>query len=386
MAKKSYTPTFRQEFLEELGRFSGSILEFCAREGVSRQTGYSWRARLEAAGLEGLETRSSAPRVCPHATPEDVVRRILAARKLHPTWGPRKLRAWMLEQEPTLELPAASTMGEILKRAGMIPPRRRRQRVPRYSAPFSKVEAPNDVWTVDFKGQFHTRDGRLCYPLTIADAHSRFLLRCDAYLAPDASCIASFVSAFEEYGLPLAVRSDNGSPFVGSRSPAGLSTLSVWLIRLGITPERIAPGCPWQNGRHERMHRTLKAEATEPAQANRNVQQRVFNRFRQEFNGERPHESLGQKPPATVYRPSKRPFHKTLLELEYPEDFELRSVSNSGHFSWRGKVFWLSTTLAGEVVGLKPVGEGVFEVYFSTFLLGTLHERNLDLGIVKAKG
>lgn len=386
MAKKSYTANFRRDFLEALEKCEGSFLEHCIRWGVSRQTGYDWATRFHTGGIEGLETRSSAPHECTHETPAGVVQQILAARKLHPTWGPRKLRPWMLTQLPSLELPAPSTMGEILKRAGMVSSRRRRQRVPRYSAPFSTVQAPNDVWTVDFKGQFHTRDGKLCYPLTIADAHSRFLIRCDAYLAPDASCKASFVSAFEEYGMPLAIRSDNGSPFVGSRSPAGLSTLSVWLLRLGILPERITPASPWENGRHERMHRTLKAETTKPPQANRNVQQRAFNRFRHEFNHERPHEALGQKPPATAYNASRRSYPKTLPDIEYPDDFELRSVATCGHFRWRGKSIWLSTTMAGEVVGLKPIDDGIYQVYFAHFLLGTLHERNLSAGLVKSGG
>lgn len=383
MAKRSYTAGFRRDFIQAWSRFTGIFLEHCIRWGVSRQTGYDWVTRWEAHGDEGMETRSSAPHQCPHAVADDIVQHVLAARKLHPTWGPRKLRPWLLAQTPSLTLPAPSTMGEILKRAGMVPTRRRRQRVPRYSEPFSTVQAPNDVWTVDFKGQFHTRDGKPCYPLTIADAHSRFLIRCDAYLAPDASCKDSFVSAFEEYGLPLAIRSDNGTPFVGSRSPAGLSTLSVWFVRLGIVHERIALGSPWENGRHERMHRTLKEEATEPPQANRNVQQRQFNRFRHEFNHERPHESLGQRPPATAYNSSARSYPKRLLELEYPDDFELRSVSASGHIGWRGKHIWLSSTLGGQLVGLKPISDDAYEVYFGPILLGTLYDRCLHVGLVK---
>ena len=383
MAKKIYTLRFRQEFIESWRGSTGTFLDHCGRWGVSRETGYDWLERVEVGGFEGLAAKSSAPHECPHATASDIVELVLAARKLHPTWGPRKLGPWIRARQPKASLPAPSTMGEILKRAGLVPERRRRKRTPRYSEPFSAVEAPNDVWTTDFKGQFATRDGALCYPLTIADAHSRFLIRCDAYRSPDASSKASFESAFAEFGLPRAIRSDNGTPFVGSRAPAGLSVLSVWWIRLGIVPERIAPASPWENGRHERMHRTLKEEATKPPQANHNVQQRAFNAFRHEFNHERPHESLGQKPPVTAYNKSSRPYPKKLPEIEYPDGYELRSVSPDGHFRWRGRSCWLTSTLAGEVIGLKPVSDVVVEVYFGPILLGTLHYDRPKLGLVR---
>jgi transposase InsO family protein len=206
-------------------------------------------------------------------------------------------------------------MGDILKRAGLVPPRRRRARAVRHTEPFSEVAAPNDVWTADFKGQFRTGDGKLCYPLTLVDSHSRFLLRCDAYPSTDASVKASFESAFIEYGMPRVIRTDNGTPFAFTRAAGGLTTLSAWWVKLGVVPERIAPASPWQNGRHERMHRTLKAEATRPPRANRRAQQRAFNLFRYEFNHERPHEALGQKPPASIYNPSKRTYPTKLPEL-----------------------------------------------------------------------
>jgi transposase InsO family protein len=310
---------------------------------------------------------------------------VIAARKMHPSWGPRKLGPWILTRKPGVELPAASTMGDILKRAGLVPPRKRRKRTPGInSEPFVGVEAPNDVWTADFKGQFHTRDGLLCYPLTLVDSYSRFLLRCDAFGAPDGSARASFEAAFIEYGLPRAIRSDNGTPFAVSRAPAGLSTLSVWWIRLGIMPERIAPASPWENGRHERVHRTMKEEATEPPQANRRVQQRVFNAFREEFNQERPHEALGQKPPATAYNKSSRPYPKKLPELAYPDDYELRRVNNSGSIGWHGRLLFVSNALNYETVGLKQTSELTWEVYFGPILLGTLSSQRLDLGLIRA--
>jgi putative transposase len=383
MTKKIYTVRFRQEFIEAWTKYTGTFSEHCDRWNVSRQSAYDWLERVRLSGFDGLVTKSSAPHHCPHETPNEIVELVIAARKLHPTWGPRKLRPWLLTRHRDIELPAPSTMGEILKRAGLVPKRRRRQRMAVYSAPFANVEAPNDVWTTDFKGQFHTRDGKLCYPLTIADAHSRFFLRCDGYLVPDESARASFESAFIEFGLPGAIRSDNGTPFCGSRAPAGLSTLSVWWIRLGIMPERIEPASPWQNGRHERMHRTLKEDATRPPQANLKAQQRAFDAFRYEYNHERPHESLDQKPPVSVYNKSSRPYPKKLPELQYSDEHVLRGVSTCGHFRWRGRRYWLSSTLAGEVIGLKPASDGVWDVHFGPILLGTLHDDRPELGLVR---
>jgi transposase InsO family protein len=383
MSKKIYSVTFRQDFIEKWTRFPGTFVEHCERFGVSRQSGYDWLDRVYTSGMEGLETRSFAPHTVPHATSDDVARLVIAARRLHPTWGPRKLGPWLEERHPDVELPVASTMGEILKRAGLVAKRRRRSRTARFTEPFSEVNAPNDVWTADFKGQFHTRDGAWCYPLTLADAYSRFLLRCDAYLSPDAAVRASFESAFREFGLPRAIRTDNGTPFAATRAPAGVSALSVWWIRLGILPERIAPASPWQNGRHERMHRTLKAEATEPAQANRNVQQRRFNSFRDEYNHERPHEALGQKPPETAYTASRRPYSTKLPELVYPNDFVLRQVTGAGRVRWCGRNVWLTATLAGEVVGLQQVSERTWKMFFGPILLGTLDEDRAALGLIR---
>lgn len=383
MAKKIYTVRFRQDFIEAWTRSTATFIEHCERFGVSRQSGYDWLEKVRLGGFEGLETKSSAPHECPHATSDEIAELVIAARKMHPTWGPRKLGPWLLGKKPDVKLPAASTMGGILKRAGLVSPRKRRKRTPRYSEPFVAVEAPNDVWTADFKGQFHTRDGLLCYPLTIADCYSRFLLRCDAYKSPDASARASFESAFIEFGLPRAIRTDNGTPFAVSRAPAGISALSVWWVRLGIVPERITPASPWENGRHERMHRTLKEETTQPPQANRNVQQRVFNAFRHEFNHERPHESLGQKPPVTAYNKSSRAYPTKLPELVYPDDYELRRVSNGGNISWLGRRLFVSNSLMHEVVGLKQTTEFTWELYFGPILLGTLSSERPELGLIR---
>jgi putative transposase len=386
MTKKTYTRLFRQQFVETWFATSGetTFIQHCERFGVSRQAGYEWVQKFHDEGMDGLETKSSAPGACPHETDAEIVDQLIAARRAHPTWGPRKLKAWLEQGTPwDLELPAPSTIGDILKRAGLVPTRRRRSRTVRHSLPFREVQAPNDVWTTDFKGQFRTRDGRLCYPLTLVDCFSRYLLRCDAYPSANAAARASFEAAFIEYGMPTAIRSDNGVPFAIPAAPAGLSPLSVWWIRLGITPERIAPASPWQNGRHERMHRTLKTEATQPPQANRKQQQRTFDAFRAEFNGIRPHEALGQKPPRAAYNRSKRRYPKRLPELEYGDEFQIRRVSDAGLISWEGHRLFLSNVLRGELVGLKQTKVTVSELYFGPVLLGTLDSSKPERGLVR---
>jgi transposase InsO family protein len=282
-----------------------------------------------------------------------------------------------------VELPALSTMTAILHRYGLIEPRRRRQRTPPYTQPFAAVTAPNDAWSIDFKGQFRTTDGQWCYPLTLTDNFSRYLFRCDAYpstaeLGARKSCEA----AFREFGLPWVIRSDNGTPFA-STAPGGLSHLSVWWVRLGILPERIAPGKPAQNGRHERMHRTLKAEAIDPPRATRSLQQRAFNLFRREYNDERPHESIGMVPPATRHVKSPRPFPRRLPELQYPDTYELRRVGYSGHIKWRNRTVYITEVLSGEVVGLTQTSDELWDVYFGRVRLGALNMKRPDLGLLR---
>ena len=382
MSKKLYTSRFRQSFVDAWDDSDHSFVDHCARFGVPRQTGYEWLAKQRSGGHDALQTRSSAPLSCPHATSDDIVQVVIAARKLHPTWGPRKLGPWLLVRDPKLELPAPSTMGEILKRAGLVPQRRRRRRAPPYAQPFAKAAAPNDVWTADFKGQFRLGNGTLCYPLTIADAFSRYLIRCDAYPSPDATARASFESAFREYGLPSVIHTDNGTPF-SSTAPGGLSKLSAWWVRLGIVPERSAPAHPWENGRHERMHRTLKADCTNPPRNSQPVQQRAFNAFRREYNHERPHEVHGQKPPATAYNASPRPYPRRVPELEYSDAYELRRVSLYGHFKWNGRHVFVSETVAGEVIGLKRTEEHSWDVFFGPILLGYVSDLRPDLGLIR---
>jgi putative transposase len=387
MTKKRYTRLFRQQFVERwfLSREELAFIDHCERFGVPRATAYEWLERYEALGPNGLDDRSSAPRSSPHATSADLVELILDARRQHPTWGPRKLRVWLDDSVPfSRELPAPSTIGDILKRGGLIPATRRRPRPHRYATAYTNGTAPNDVWTTDFKGHFRLLDGHYCYPLTLVDSFSRFILRCDAYRSTGIACRRSFERAFIEYGLPRVIRSDNGSPFASTRSLAGLSKLSVWWVRLGILPERIKPASPWENGSHERMHRTLKQEATDPPQANRTRQQKSFDVFRREFNDERPHEALGMKPPTKFYAASSRPYPNKLVELEYPTTHLLRRVSDVGIISWEGHRVFLSSVLAGQVVALQQVSETSWALYFGPILLGTLDEMNPELGVLQA--
>ena len=329
--------TERGRFVDDAHRGLFSMTELCTRYDISRKTGYKWLDRYDAQGREGLRDGSHAPQTCPHKISEEVARALCEGRRAHPTWGPRKLLRWLGRHQPALRLPAISTAGDLLAREGLVKKRvrRRRYRHPGLVAPVP--QHPNDQWTSDFKGHFRTGDGRYCYPLTVADLHSRLLLGCDALLSTQGrEAYPCFEALFREYGLPAAIRTDNGVPFA-STGLHGLSRLNVWWMRLGIQHHRIRPASPQENGAHERMHRTLKREATRPAAANRHRQQLAFDRFRQEYNEDRPHEALGDSTPASVYRPSPRPFPDRLPAIEYPGHFQVRFVSTAGTFRVRNR-------------------------------------------------
>lgn len=282
-----------------------SMTELCQRFGVSRPTGYKWLGRYREEGLPALADRSRAPKRCPHQTPPEIEALLIACRKKHPRWGPKKLLAYLQRRHPDLALPAASTIGAILKRHGLTQPRRPWRSVRHPGASSLETTAPNQVWTADFKGQFKTLDGVYCYPLTLCDAHSRFVLRVEALLSvKQKGAFPVFEHLFRKRGLPKAIRTDNGVPFA-TQALCGLSRLSVWWIKLSVDHQRIEPGRPQQNGRHERMHRTLKAETTRPSEKNRFEQQGRFDRFQREFNRERPHEALSGDVPASSYEASK---------------------------------------------------------------------------------
>jgi transposase InsO family protein len=347
-----------------------AMSELCTRFGISRKTGYKWLARYAAEGLDGLIAHSRAPHACPHQTSAPAEAALVQARKAHPHWGPKKLVVYLARTQPDLELPAPSTAGEILQRAGLVTRRTRRRPSQHPGGVTLQAETPNAVWMADFKGEFLTGDGQWCWPLTATDAHSRFLLCCQGLASKHlAETQAVFRRLFVEYGLPQAIRTDNGTPFV-SHAIGGLSRLNIWWLKLGIQHQRIRPGCPQENGRHERMHRTLKAETTRPPARDRASQQVLFDQFSSIFNYERPHEALGQQTPSTLYTPALRVFPATLPTPEYGGHFQVRRVDASGCMSFRGNKLFISEALVGEDVGLEEVDEGIWSVHFYTVLLG----------------
>jgi transposase InsO family protein len=347
----------------------------CRRFGISRPTGIKWLRRYQRESLPGLLDRSRAPRNHPQQMPRELAALILDLRQQHGTWGPRKLRAWLIDHYAGLRWPAASTIGDLLRRHQVTARPHRVWRTPPATAPFGTCQAPNDLWCADFKGWFRTGDGARCEPLTLSDAYSRYLLRCQALPRIRQDWVRAVLeSAFRQYGLPRAIRTDNGPPFA-SQGLGGLSRLSIWWLKLGITVERIAPGAPQQNGRHERLHRTLKAETARPPQADLGSQQSAFEAFRRTYNEERPHEALGQRPPATAYRPSERLYPPRLPVVEYPAGGEVRVVRGDGSIKWRGDLLFVSELLKGEPVALTAVAEGRWLLSFCTCPLAVLDEQ-----------
>jgi putative transposase len=353
----------RMQFVTAMLADEDSMTALCEEYKVSRKTGYKWLARYRAEGAAGLAERSRAPHVVPWAITQAQAEAIVGMRRQHPSWGPKKLRAKLIVRAPEQTWPVRSTIGDLLRRAGLSRRRRRRARATPTLGGLSPAVSANDVWCVDFKGWFNTGDGARCNPLTVTDAFSRYLLCC-AITTPDHDgCRHHFERLFRDYGLPWVIRSDNGPPFA-SVGVGGLSRLSIWWIKLGITPERITPGKPQQNGRHERMHKTLKAETASPPAANLGAQQQRFERFRAEFNCERPHEALGQTVPAAHYSRSPRPYPKRLADPAYPANFDLRRVRGNGELKWQGELVYVSKTLTGEVIGLTETDEGDAAVWF----------------------
>lgn len=377
--KETYPLEERKRFIEDWLRagVATNVAALCRLYGISRRTGYKWLERFRQGGWPELEDRSHAAHRQPRRIPEPVERRLLEARRRHPSWGPKKLRAWLESKEPKTSWPAASTIGEALKRAGLVRGRKRMRRLAEAApSPLREPEAPNDLWTIDYKGQFRTGDGVWCYPLTVVDGYSRFLLNCTAHVGTSyAEARRGLEQLFLERGLPRRIRSDNGSPFA-SIGAGRLSRLNVWWLKLGIAVERIEPGKPQQNGRHERMHRTLKAETVRPPAGDRRRQQRRFDRFRQEYNQERPHEALGQRPPAAFYAPATRAYPSELADLDYPGHWERRRVRHDGRIKFLGKKYFLSEALARELVGLVEVDEAIWQIWFGPVELALFDAAN----------
>ena len=362
----------RKELIQRCLKGEESIAELSRQYGVARETVYKWLRRFRQDGIAGLNELSRAPQHHGRALSEDSAERIVSVRRLHPRWGPRKILAALEREDPEYAWPAASTIGDLLKREGLVIGRRKRRRVPSYTQPLSHAETCNQVWCADFKGWFRCGNGERCDPLTVTDGYSRFLLRLQHVPKTDGENVrGGFEMAFRECGLPDAIRTDNGPPFA-SKAPAGLSRLSMWWLRLGIAHERIDPGCPQQNGRHERMHLTLKQETAHPPRANLRQQQVAFRAFREEYNHQRPHEALGNRTPADVYTPSCKPYPSRLPEPEYPAGAQLRWVSQQGSVKWKCRRTFLSAVLAREAVGLVEVDDELFEVYYGPLLVGWL--------------
>lgn len=354
-----------------------TMTELAARFGVSRKTAYKWRGRFEEGGLEALADASRAPHSSPHKTDEAIAALIVAARGRFPHWGARKLIEIVAREHPALKLPSPGAAHEVLRRAGLVHPPRRRRRKPKHpgAKPIDR-SAPNATWTADFKGEFRLGDRSHCYPLTVQDAHSRYLLACDAFDSTEYhSSRRAFERLFAEYGLPRAIRTDNGLPFAAWNSVHRLSTLSVYFIKLGISLDRIQPGKPQQNGAHERMHRTLKAEATRPPGETLTEQQARFDDFRSRYNEVRPHESLAMERPASHYAASARVLPAVVPGPEYPSYAEVRYVSTQGQIKFHGRPYFLSATLAHDPVALIEVDDGIWDVLFYDLLLGRLDLR-----------
>jgi len=355
-----------------------SVSELSERFAISRTTAHKWINRYESEGLSGLNEYSRVPHSCPHQTPPDIEQLIVECREKHPYWGPKKLRAY-LSRRHEVDLPSISTMGAILSRNGLITPRRRRRPSRHPGAPFLNTTAPNQVWTADFKGEFKTKDGIYCYPLTICDAHSRFILDVRArYSVKQKTAIPVFERLFREHGLPEAMRTDNGPPFA-TVALCGLSKLSVWWIKLGIAHQRIEPGQPQQNGRHERMHRTLKKETARPPTSNMTQQQKRFDEWREEFNNERPHEALNNETPASIYQPSNREMPSKTPEPNYPKHCVVRRISTCGTFRMNARQIFLSQTLNTEWIALEETDDGIWDIYFYDVLLARFNERTYTL-------
>lgn len=367
----------RLQFIRDAQRDQFTMSELCARYGVSRRIGYKWVARYEAEGRAGLSDRSHVPHHCPHKIQPAMEALLIAERVAHPHWGARKLLAVLARRHPRIQhWPAASTVADLLARRGLVQRRHPRRKPVHPGVVRPVTEMANDLWTADFKGQFRTGDGRYCFPLTLADQHTRYLLACRGLLSTQTvTAKPIFERAFREFGLPLAIRTDNGVPFA-TQAIHGLSYLNVWWMRLGILHQRSRPGCPQDNGAHERMHRTLKRQAIKPVRGSCTAQQRNFEAFRHEYNEERPHERLQQQTPASQYQASPRPYPERLPMLEYPGHFVVKKITTGGTFRFQGRLLYLANAMVDQPIGLEETDDGIWAIYFSTILLATFDERD----------
>jgi putative transposase len=378
---------FMLDYNERVRTGQTTMFALCTEHGVSRKTGYKIVARYEQSGWQGLADQSRAPFGGKHWITPETISAVLDVRLDFPQWGSRKIVAYLRDIEPDQQWPAASVVHEWIKKAGMVinhpGPRRRFPHPGR--PPAEPIERPNQQWSTDFKGHFRTKDRRYCYPLTVADSFSRYIIGCRALSATTFELTwAAFERLFREYGLPDSMLSDNGTPF-SSNSVKRLSKLSVRWIRLGIEPRLIQPGKPQQNGRHERMHRTMKAEACARPAADCRRQQTQFDRFADQFNCIRPHEALGQTPPARSYERSAREYPTRLPEIVYPSSYELRRVRSSGEIKWKGQWLFLSESLVGEIIAFEDIDDDCSIIRFGPMELGYYSDREHRLHLDRTR-
>lgn len=353
------------------------MTDLCREYSIARKTGYKFLERYNQFGMEGLNNSSRRPIHLARKTSDEVERLVINLKGIYPTWGPKKLKAKLENIHPGIALPAVSTFGEILARHGLVKSRKRiRSEGKFYPTHLTDSLNANELWCVDFKGQFRLGNSNYCYPLTVTDHFSRYLIGCDALISTKTSpVIAIFEQLFDEYGIPDAIKSDNGCPF-GSQSIGGLSELSAWWMSLGIRPERIRPGHPEENGRHERMHRTLKAETTRPAGKNQLQQQEKFDQFQKTFNNDRPHEALEMKVPSTFYQKSNRTLSEAQKQFEYPLHDLTKKVSSNGGIrllKYSDKRCFIGRALKGHTLGLRELEKGVLLVSLGQFDLGFIN-------------
>lgn len=366
--------------MDERMKFVGRLLSgekmthLCKEFGISRVTGHKIWKRYQQDGSRALSNRSRAPHKHPNQLPFEVEQLIVRLKKEKPKWGAPKIRELVNNKYPTIKLPAISTVHCILDRHGLVDRQKRRNNYHATASYLSTPKSPNDLWCTDFKGQFRMKNQIYCYPLTLSDFVSRFVISCEALSGTELNpCFAVYEEAFQEYGLPTAIRSDNGAPFACGNSAWNLTRLSVWWMRLGIKLERIEPGNPQQNGRHERMHRTLKLEAATPAGANLLQQQEKFDHFRSEFNYERPHQALNMKCPADVHQKSSRPY-LGLPEITYPEYDKSLLITCCGKVCIGKQKVHISKALANQLVGVTEVDDRIWQVGFMDYTLGFFDE------------
>jgi transposase InsO family protein len=375
----------RMRFVMAVEEQTDAFAVVCRQFGVSRKTGYKWLERYRSAGFTGLLERSRAPLHRPHAVTDAIAERCLSVRRVHPTWGPMKVKAWLERHEAAIDWPAASTIGALFDREGLTVRRRLRRRSPPSSMPFASCEAANDVWCIDFKGWFLTADGSTCEPLTLSDAVSRYLLRCQSMSRTDTAHVWPVLdAAFREFGLPHRLRSDNGPPFA-SRGAGGLSRLSVKVIKAGVLPERIAPGKPQQNGRLERLHLTLLQDTANPPARSLREQLDRLRAFQRLYNEERPHAALGNDTPSEHYAPSPRRFDGILREPDYAADLTVRRVRSNGEIKWRGNMIYINEALTGEPIGLAEHADGGWTAFYGPVSLGVIDRRAEKLRVPRRR-